>query len=378
MTKLKSLLIFNLISITLGSGFTLFYDYYQKNKLAEFIITSQRNNIIVRDIAAFAGEISALSEIFFQVKIVEPVNAINIFKIEDSVSPRFTIKITKGIFNNKSFSDKILDIEFYYSLTQPLTDAVVLWILISIVLSPIFLVIQNRSAKQREIENESKINSKYAELARQVAHDIRSPLTALRSITSKIQYSNSEEYQLVNDVFNRITAIADNLLNSTRKNESNKKQISECKSKFDVAPVIQSIVREKSLGLDKVIKINFDRLNHEKTYCIGDKIDFQGLLSNILQNAIESKVQTSDLAVNVFLRDYKRYVEISIIDNGCGIPEEIVQKLTTKEFTYNKEKGNGLGLYHAKKCLAEWGGELKIFSQLNTGTQIDIRLLKFL
>ena len=376
MKKLNSLIIFNLISIILGSSFTLLYDYYQKTKLADFVTTSQRNNIIVRDIAAFSGEISALSEIFFQIKIVDPVSEINIFKVDDSVHPQFTIKISKEIFNNKSLSNKLFDVDFYYSLAQPLVESLALWILISLALSPLFLFIQNKNIKRQAIENESKLNSRYAELARQVAHDIRSPLTALQAITSKVQQTNSEEHQMINEVFNRITTIANDLLDSTRKSEFIEPPKITSKANFEVFHIISSIIREKNLGLTNDIKINFDYSSPDKIFCNGVKTNFLGLLSNILQNSIESKIENADLSINIFLRDHKKYIEITIIDNGCGIPSNVLQELTTKELTYNKENGNGLGLYNAKKYLTAWGGDIRIFSQINSGTQVNIKLLR--
>ncbi len=375
MQKIKSLILFNLICLSFGCGFALLYDYFQKNKLADFVIASQRNNIIVKDIAAFAGEISALSEVFYQIKIIEPLNEVSVFKVDQSIHPMFVIKIKKQIFNNNSLNGKISDIDFYYCLNQPFSESFVLGILICLILSPFFLLIQKRNLRQRELENQSKINSKYAELARQVAHDIRSPLTALQVITNKIQQSNSEEYQLVNEVFNRITNIADNLLDSTRHKDISIPKENKSKTTFEVNKVVNSIIKEKNLSLKDGISIIVDSDAQNEVLCCGEKAKFQGLFSNLVQNAIESKNNDS-LTINIFLRDYKSYIEISIIDNGCGIPAEITQNLATKGFTYNKIKGNGLGLYHAKKYLVEWGGELKIFSQLNSGTQVSLKLLR--
>lgn len=221
-------------------------------------------------------------------------------------------------------------------------------------------------------------NARFAQLARQVAHDIRSPLTALQVITSKIQNTNPEEHELARDVFNRITTIAENLLNTTRRS-TNIYDVTETKDIsfgqitdeiFDIRNATEIIIKEKKLTINKGITISSDIDCTDNLYCRGIKSEFETMFSNILQNSIEAKTSDRDLSINVYLRDYNNNVELTIADDGCGIPAEHIGKMATNGFSYNKTNGNGIGLYNAKENLKKWGGSLSITSRENVGTQV--------
>jgi len=68
-------------------------------------------------------------------------------------------------------------------------------------------------------------------------------------------------------------------------------------------------------------------------------------------------------------------VEISVLDNGVGIPDTIKPKLFTMFFTGNEaSKGNGLGLYAVKKCVMVLSGEVEIESVVGQYTRVTVRL----
>ena len=66
----------------------------------------------------------------------------------------------------------------------------------------------------------------------------------------------------------------------------------------------------------------------------------------------------------------------NISDNGKGIPVHILEKIGIKGFSYGKENistaGSGIGLHYAIETLKYWGGDLKISSIQNQGTQISL------
>ena len=63
-------------------------------------------------------------------------------------------------------------------------------------------------------------------------------------------------------------------------------------------------------------------------------------------------------------------LEITIEDNGCGIPRDILEQLRVKGFSYKKKGGHGLGLEYARKTINDFGGNLKIHSTLGKGTTV--------
>ena len=65
---------------------------------------------------------------------------------------------------------------------------------------------------------------------------------------------------------------------------------------------------------------------------------------------------------------------ITVTDNGKGIPKKIIDQLGKRGNTFGKKEGTGLGLFHAKTTLKNWGGSLSINSNPGKGTDVIIRV----
>ena len=114
----------------------------------------------------------------------------------------------------------------------------------------------------------------------------------------------------------------------------------------------------------------------------------QQVFLNILQNSIaalnekfgasaESGLKKIIIQTSLFIDKDKKYGKISIIDNGHGIPKEILPKLFDPFFTtkpYSKEHGVGLGLSISYGIVKDHGGEIQIQSTWQKETVVDILL----
>jgi len=69
-------------------------------------------------------------------------------------------------------------------------------------------------------------------------------------------------------------------------------------------------------------------------------------------------------------------IEITITDNGCGIPKEILPKVTDHGFSFGKNSGAGFGLSYAKQQIEKLNGQLIIHSEEKSGTKVVINLLR--
>ena len=67
-------------------------------------------------------------------------------------------------------------------------------------------------------------------------------------------------------------------------------------------------------------------------------------------------------------------VEIAVRDSGQGIEPGLLSRLMSEQLSFGKEKGNGLGLYHARKCIEDWGGTINITSAVGKGCQVLLTL----
>ncbi|MBU0507156.1 hypothetical protein KJ708_14305, partial [bacterium] len=136
--------------------------------------------------------------------------------------------------------------------------------------------------------------------------------------------------------------------------------ISEKRTQFSSRPnlIISSSIDRASYGLFAKIQTK----------------EFKRFLSNLINNAAEAIAGNGSITTT--LRPADTGVQIIVKDNGKGIPADILPKLTTKGASFGKEKGQGLGLYHARTTIESWGGQLTISSEINKGTSVIVDLPK--
>jgi signal transduction histidine kinase len=225
------------------------------------------------------------------------------------------------------------------------------------------------------------------EISRQVAHDIRSPLSALNMVAGVLDEVSEDKRSLIRSSISRINEIANDLLSKGKSQRiehfegSDERLIDNlnCNRQLVSLPdLIDSLISEKKMQYISYsgIKIvsNFDR---NLKFCISaDQKEFSRLLSNLINNSVEA-ITDSVGEVSVDIRLYKDTFQLTVSDNGKGIPSQVLAKLGDRGITFGKEgsdSGSGLGIYHAKKYVESIGGKFVVLSQVDVGTQVNIYL----
>lgn len=232
-------------------------------------------------------------------------------------------------------------------------------------------VIQIQAKKLVDAETKAALGV----LAAKVSHDIRSPLAAFEMTLRTLSNIPEETRILIHRSVSRMRDIANNLL-SNHCNDELSFDLSQQTLQEPVllSNAIESIISEKraeycSLPVKFIGNISQDAYSCFATICASE---FKRILSNILNNAIESIANNGEIIINFYLLNHN--VIISVEDNGCGIPEEILSALFTKQLSFGKMTGMGLGLYQAKALINSWSGDITIDSQLEKGTKVRIVL----
>ena len=92
------------------------------------------------------------------------------------------------------------------------------------------------------------------------------------------------------------------------------------------------------------------------------------VIVNLLKNAGQSIPEGRPGKVDVTLREVGGRVEVRIRDNGCGVPEEIRERIFEPNFT-TKTSGSGLGLALCHRIIQNFGGEIGFSTELGVGTE---------
>lgn len=222
------------------------------------------------------------------------------------------------------------------------------------------------------------------ELAAQVSHDIRSPLSALNMILGTLDQLPEEKRQLIKNATQRINDIANGLLHKGKEVSGASIHATQLDVERSIEPImlislLDSIVSEKRIQFRNrmEVEIHSDLNNGYGLFSIVDVADLSRVISNLVNNSIEAFSGPGQ--VTVLLEPTSTQVMIKVQDNGKGIPPEVLARLGERGVTHGKnntESGSGLGVYHARKAIEESGGTFKIESEIGVGTTVIITLPK--
>lgn len=218
------------------------------------------------------------------------------------------------------------------------------------------------------LEGELAVSKALSDMAAQVAHDIRSPLAALGAAAKGLDLP-ADQRGLVDGAVGRIQGIADDLLRRYRAPGAAARGGTE---PCGLAGLILQVVGEKTLQYKDRPGIKIEFGGGEGLRAAVDRREFQRLVSNLVNNAVEAFERDGTVALSLSRLDGKVLLEVK--DDGKGIPPEILAGLGRKGATHGKAGGTGLGLYHARASVESWGGDLKIDSAVGKGTVITVTL----
>ena len=222
---------------------------------------------------------------------------------------------------------------------------------------------------------QSERESAWREMARQVAHEIKNPLTPMKL---NIQYLQ----KALNNNQSNIKELGERVSNSIIEQIDNLSYIASEFSNFAKMPEAKPETIELGALLNRAIelyindeelKVTFN-INPVKLFVVSDKSQLLRVFTNLLENAKQAIPNTRQGIITVSTVIENEYVIISIADNGNGIPEEVVSKIFHPYFT-TKSSGTGLGLAMTKKIIEFWKGQIWFETKINEGTTFYIKMV---
>jgi signal transduction histidine kinase len=232
-----------------------------------------------------------------------------------------------------------------------------------------FKDLQLRSAQFGRAEAISKIAS-------QVAHDIRSPVSALNIVAASLKDVPEEKREMIKTAATRISKIADTLL----KKRFEIDQPALLNPAIDLKQSARTLVAEKKVEYEVFPKVDLRFDDQFGGSCLArvDVTDLDRCMSNLINNAVEA-VNKDNGRINVSLSEEDKFVCVTIADNGKGIPEEALSRVGEIGFSFGKSgesSGYGLGVYQAKSVVEKSGGKIQFDSQVGVGTTVRMYLPK--
>lgn len=238
--------------------------------------------------------------------------------------------------------------------------------------APILLVSflsKTESKKLRELA-EARIDALLM-VAENVAHDIRSPLSAVNIIVSRAKFRSEEEFEILKNSLGRIDQAAANILNKYK---------SDFGANYDQPEHFNLFESVKIIYAEKILNFPHIALDNSTTDAIvrGYSIEIQRVISNIIDNSVNALEGVDKPEIKIRVVAQGKYITVIISDNGCGIDSRVL--IALGKLRINKpegtSKGSGIGLLHAKRIVERMAGKFEIQTNPKIGTVVSVSLLK--
>jgi signal transduction histidine kinase len=207
-------------------------------------------------------------------------------------------------------------------------------------------------------------------LSKGLAHEIKNPLTVIRSFTEVLQERYNEPgfrekfFRIVNSEIDRINYVIEQLLDFAQPVSPNFQDIQVHNLLDEAVSLVEHDFNKKRISIIK-------DYHHYKIEVSADSNQLKEVFLNLFLNALDAMKEGDKLTIITQIA-YKE-LRILISDTGCGIPEENIPQLFDPFFS-TKDKGHGLGLSIAYNIVKSHKGTIDVKSKLNAGTTFIITL----
>lgn len=232
-------------------------------------------------------------------------------------------------------------------------------------------LVQQRT-RQLEISREKLVKAErlaaIGELAAQVGHDLRNPLTSINTaiylLDSMLDENVNKEVRLAIDTMKKSIDHANRIIEELL--EYSRGTLAETKVER-LKPLIQSAIDR--LRVPKNVEIYMDVPNDLIADVDASKI--QRVFENLIKNSIDALPKGGKISIIGSSDDVRVWVEV--VDNGMGIKKKDLANMFKPLFT-TKPKGMGLGLPICKRIIEAHGGSISIESKYGEGTKVRVEL----
>lgn len=229
------------------------------------------------------------------------------------------------------------------------------------------LQIQTQRERISQIDKEEA----WKEMAKQVAHEVKNPLTPMKltiqNFERKFNPEDPDVREKVKKMVNMVTGQIDVIAT-----------VASAFSQFAQLPEKNNEIFNLNDEISRILQVfNDDRIfmhaNRENIQIKMDRIYLNRIITNLITNAKQAARDGIQPMINVDVEQFQKRIVISVEDNGVGIPPEKFEKIFEPNFT-SKSSGMGLGLTMVKRMIEEYGGEIKVKSVVGKGTKFTVTM----
>ncbi|MGO4920683.1 ATP-binding protein [Maribacter spongiicola] len=285
--------------------------------------------------------------------------------IETGVPIGFDELLFKGEFTEKTFMSRAFKIGDYLGIT-------------TLDVTNVIDVIQQLKSSQTSLtevnENLKKKNQDLEDFSFVAAHDLRAPLTNLKSLMRMALESDItfNEVMPIVEKMNVVTKVMCDKITGLNMVIATKSNFGASKTRLEFSEVVGKLKTSYSKEIIEgrtIIKEDYSAcpsINY-------NKIQLEGVLQTLMSNALKYRHPKRKLSIKIETKDVNGRVQLSFKDNGLGFEQEFSDKIFALfKRLHTHVDGLGVSLYIMKTIIDENGGTIDVLSQVNKGTEFII------
>ncbi len=218
------------------------------------------------------------------------------------------------------------------------------------------------------MKNQLKLNKIKSDFISNITHELKTPVSTVKvAIEAILDYNQikdstrTREYLIMaQNEIERLDLLVNNVLSNTAIEEGKLFIVPE---KQDIVYIINSVLNSMQTQI-KNQNANVDFIHEdEELFAFVDKLHIHGAIANLIDNSLKYSNESPQITIN--LGQGKNAINISVCDNGIGIPKEYLSSIFDKFFRVPMDgkhnvKGYGLGLNYAQLIMIQHGGNITV------------------
>lgn len=218
---------------------------------------------------------------------------------------------------------------------------------------------------------QSERESAWREMAKQVAHEIKNPLTPMKLSVQHLQRvfdpNDPKAKERIERVTNSLIEQIDALTHIANEFSNFAKLPQPVMAEIDLIDLTKAVVA--LFDNDDHVTVKLELNAPEAIFVNADKEMILRVLNNLVSNGIQAVALNVKPAIVISIESDEQFCYVRISDNGSGIPKEQIQTIFEPYFT-TKSTGTGLGLAMVKQIIENHGGSIEIEKTSESGTTV--------
>lgn len=229
-------------------------------------------------------------------------------------------------------------------------------------------MVENLETSRIQLARTQK-ESAWREMAQQVAHEIKNPLTPMKLILQQMELAFREDVDRQKSIQTLLNQVE--ILNQIASSFSTfAKMPSPNLERHDVVSILKETIALYSTQSAGSVYLKTDE---QSVFVMCDDQLFSRIFSNLILNGLQAATDGRKISVTVSLSSSDTKCVILFQDDGMGIPSEVTGQIFVPYFS-TKKSGSGLGLAIAKQGIEQCGGSISFTTEIEKGTIFKIEL----